>query len=134
MQGIEIEERETPESMHPSNANDEESSEHDLKQLTRIISLSDDINVNEEEDTELEVNCFILVFPSGLLKKNILIIDYLITIIVSHLLQHTIAGFYSSLTAFNQSPEDSLSTTQNSGKYAHNKILISYDRNKYNSF
>ena len=56
MQGIEIEEREPPESMHPSNANDEESSEHDLKQLTRIISLSDDINVNEEEDTELEVN------------------------------------------------------------------------------
>ena len=56
MQGIEIEERETPESMHPSNANDEESSELDLKQLTRIISFSDDINVNEEEDTELEVN------------------------------------------------------------------------------
>ena len=66
MQGIEIEEREPPESMHPSNANDKESSEHDLKQLTRIISFSDDINVNEEEDTELEVNCFILVFPSGL--------------------------------------------------------------------
>ena len=61
-QSIEIEERENLESTNVLSVNDKENPEHAIEQLIRDISFSDDIQVKEGEDKELEVNVFILVF------------------------------------------------------------------------